>query len=297
MTPETYHLEFITPCFCAGADQAVAEIRAPAIRGKLRWWFRALGGTHCQEVEIFGTVHKEAKASAVVIRVKDFTANRKWRPIQCGGRTNTGYLLYFAKVSGYGCRWKPDGKGAIPEGSGFEIQIIWRRQPSKESRNLFDLALECFLMLGSFGLRSTRGLGCFHCAEVPFSTEKFNELKARIEKRGFLAGLGEYQGHESKLLLDALGKQLNGLRRKKGYSAGPNGSNLTPLGSSNPRQASAVYLRPVRESDNSYRIVVFEAPKEKVLGEKSGRRAPLLRGSIIPPPVDGSPGGRPPRWR
>ncbi|TAE90912.1 MAG: type III-B CRISPR module RAMP protein Cmr1 [Verrucomicrobia bacterium] len=41
-----YQLEIITPCFCAGADQGIAEIRAASIRGQLRWWFRVLGGRH-----------------------------------------------------------------------------------------------------------------------------------------------------------------------------------------------------------------------------------------------------------
>src|SRR5215470_1516467 len=45
MMPETYNLTFITPCFFAGANQAVAELRPSAIRGQLRWWFRALGGS------------------------------------------------------------------------------------------------------------------------------------------------------------------------------------------------------------------------------------------------------------
>ncbi len=57
MIIKTYNIELLTPCFCAGADQTKAEIRAPSIRGQLRWWFRALGGTPQGEKEVFGGVH------------------------------------------------------------------------------------------------------------------------------------------------------------------------------------------------------------------------------------------------
>lgn len=64
MIQKTYTLEFLMPCFCAGADQARAEIRAPAIRGQLRWWFRALGGSAADERTVFGGVAGTASASA-----------------------------------------------------------------------------------------------------------------------------------------------------------------------------------------------------------------------------------------
>lgn len=64
MKSETFHLELITPCFCGGAEpEKQAEIRAPSIRGQLRWWFRTLGGfkslapmpVHEQEAMVFGS--------------------------------------------------------------------------------------------------------------------------------------------------------------------------------------------------------------------------------------------------
>ncbi len=280
MTTETYRLELITPCFCAGADQSTAEIRAAAIRGKLRWWFRVLGGTWDQESEVFGSVGRNScVSSSVAIRVKEFAANGPWTPVQFDGRSNTGYLLYFAKASGDGCRW--NSKGAFPAGSRFEIQIMWHRRLSEENRKLFDLACQCFLMLGSLGLRSTRGMGCFQCDEIPFSEGEFNRYKAMIKRRApeFLADMAQFHGPEPKLF-DALGAQLRGLRT--GYPPGFGSS----LGSSNPRQASAVYLRPVVEADGCYGIVVFEAPKKKVLASNSWRAAPRL-GEGIPAPAYG----------
>jgi len=282
MTKHTFHLQFITPCFCSGATPAVAEIRAPSIRGKLRWWFRVLGGTRDQEAEVFGaTAGESGSSSAVIIRVAETVMEHQWRPIEFNGFSNTGYVLYFAKASGNGARWTAGG--AIPESAVFELQLLWRRNVLPATKEIFELALDAFLLLGSLGLRSTRGLGAFETKEKPFGEEDFQALLKRIQKHSpvFQADFGEFCGRKDQLL-DGLGGQLRGLR--SGCSAGrPGHANPTPLGSSNPRQTSAVYLRPVKTGPESYRILVFEAPAEKVLGITAQKGAPrLLKGIPLP---------------
>ncbi len=287
MISQSYNLEFLTPCFCAGADQSRAEVRAPSIRGKLRWWFRVVGGTPAQESEVFGTVNQEASSSALIVRVGNVVLSKPWQVPHFSSMSNTGYLLYFAKESAGGARWKPNG--AIPEGSTFQLHFVWRRKVSADCQELFDLALSCFLMLGSLGLRSTRGLGSFECQEKPFNIEEFERLKAAIHRvcPRFLVELGEFSGSPSQLF-DGLGAQLRGLRI--GHSAGaPRMPKCTPLGSSNPRQTSAVYLRPVRDG-GQIRIVVFEAPAEKVLGRDSRGGAPRLK-TGVPQPESAPQGG------
>ena len=74
MISSSHTFECITPCFCAGADQAKAEIRSSAIRGALRWWFRALGGSADAETEVFGG-SKPVTASSVLIRVSGVRAD------------------------------------------------------------------------------------------------------------------------------------------------------------------------------------------------------------------------------
>ncbi len=297
MTKLTFHLELITPCFCAGAAPTVAEIRASSIRGKLRWWFRVLGGSRDQEAEVFGAIVKDSgTSSAVIIRVGESVIQSKWKPIDFPGFSNTGYVLYFAKASGKGARWVAGG--AIPHGASFPLQLLWKRNVSPGTQELFDLALDAFLLLGSLGLRSTRGLGCFETTERPFGKEALQTLLMRIQKRApaFTAAVAQFHGNEAELL-DGLGGQLRGLRN--GYSAGrPGQSRLSPLGSSNPRQASAVYLRPVKSGPDTFSIVVFEAPANKVLDIPSRIGAPRLANGIpfpqtTPPPGRGS--NRPPR--
>ncbi len=75
-----YKMTCLTPCFCAGADQTKAEIRAASIRGELRWWYRALGGTADCETKLFGNVAGKARASAVAIRVSTVENGKQWKP-------------------------------------------------------------------------------------------------------------------------------------------------------------------------------------------------------------------------
>lgn len=292
MMTKIYHLEFITPCFCAGADQAAAEFRAPSIRGKLRWWFRVLGGSREQEAAVFGSVAGGGASSSVVIRTSEPSSKPKWQPIQFSPSSDLGYLLYFAEASCNHRRWNPSG--ALPAGTACEMKVSMRRRIAPEAKELFDLALEAFLLLGSLGLRGSRGLGCFQAEELPFSLDALENLKSRIRERmpAFRCELAEFAGPQGQLLTE-LGRQLRGLRKEHPAMNGKR-TNLTPLGSSNPRQASAVYLRPVKESANHFRIVVFEAPAEKVLGKDSRNGAPVLRNGI-PAPISGA-GGRRSRY-
>ena len=65
MKRSRYTLRFLTPCFCTGENSLKAEIRVPSLRGELRWWFRAVGGTKEQEQIIFGGAAGNAGASVL----------------------------------------------------------------------------------------------------------------------------------------------------------------------------------------------------------------------------------------
>lgn len=262
-------------------DRARAEVRAPSVRGKLRWWFRVLGGSAQEEMELFGGISDETGSSSAVIVRTLRTDSQKWKPLDPSGFSNTGYLLYFAKVSAQ----KPEG--ALPIGAAFEMHLAWRREPRPGTKQLFQLALDAFLLLGSIGLRSTRGLGAFDTAEKPFAEESFEQLKGRIRDRtrGFFIEKSPASFQERDVF-DRLGAQLRSLR--EGYSAGaPKRPNQTPLGSSTPRQTSAVYLRPVLVGSGQYSIVVFEAPADRVLAPESRKGAPRLGGGL--PPLQNAP--------
>lgn len=140
-----YKISFITPLFSRGALE-IPEVRPPSIRGQLHWWFRALGGTHANEKDVFGGVHNGASASKVIVRVS-----------QVEGKVDQFKTLPH-KQGGLAAP-----KSAFTPASSYNLHISTRLGGFKNElqHNLFDRALEAWLLLGTLGLRSTRAAGSF----------------------------------------------------------------------------------------------------------------------------------------
>ncbi len=266
MKKETYNLLTLMPLFCAGANQAVAEIRPSSIRGQLRWWFRALGGGRTEEREVFGGIasrEENIRSSAVVIRVSDIKRGNPWQPPKVNPNSSSSYVWFFASKSADGTRWTSEA--VIPPGTTFTLQVIRRR---KIASPLFDDALACFLMLGGIGLRITRGLGSFHCEEHPFDLQV---LRPILDTAHFAIEECGVSGDVNKMA-DKIGSLVKGTRKSKGWiNDMKKGAEIpSPLGTSLERQTSAIYFRPIKDG-NTLRLVAFEAPHDRVLGSPSRR--------------------------
>lgn len=271
-------LELITPCFCAGADQGKAEIRVPSLRGELRWWFRVLGGDAVLEQEIFGGVHGErAKSSNLVIRISNcIPAKQEWKPPSMKPQTALSYIWYFANASGkargstYGPRFLP--AGFLSPGYRFQIDFSLRRPLPIDQDTLLQLSLRAFAYCGSLGYRATRGAGAWEVIQLdgiePIAAVK--EYRHLFGKQPFEVGIAckNHVPAASKRWEDCLGLLESclkgGLRRN--FSAGQRGNRTSPLGSSGPRQRSAVHLRPIIFHDEFYALL-FYAPR--TLGPQS----------------------------
>lgn len=161
MKTETFHLELITPCFCGGAEpEKQAEIRAPSIRGQLRWWFRTLGGFKSlapmplreQEALIFGsTAGEEGQAGKVVVRVLPASPGETLTASADHPTPNMndpeGYLLFPL-------RQQVRKKSAL---QGFKLTVQWRG-----AAGVWDdlkALVAVFGHLGALGFRGTRAMG------------------------------------------------------------------------------------------------------------------------------------------
>ncbi len=291
MKTQPYNLTFITPCFCAGADQAAAEIRAPAIRGQLRWWFRALGGTAEMEGRLFGSVaENKAGASIVMLRTRLIQQGIPWPPFPMKMGTDGAYIWYFASVASDKKRWwkTPPGKGNqppgslnplghLPPGSRFELQITLRKALPQKEEALWQDTLEATLRFGGVGMRSTRGMGAWYCESYsPDLAETMAAAKRLLEPRGFVVRFRDtaFRRWEDavfdaeKWLKSDLRKEFNANRRPE-----------SPLGGirDNPkfRQTSAVYLRPIVVKAG-YGLLIFEAPHIRVLAPEARTTQPVL---------------------
>lgn len=273
MKTEIFHLELITPCFCAGANQAVAEIRPPSIRGQVRWWFRSLGGSAKDEALIFGSAAGESGAgSSVRFAVSDVRPTTQRSLPSFSPNDPQSYVWHYASVSGTkekgakGPRWQP--LGALPFGTTFKIHVTWLRE-LPNLKPAFDEALSAFLTLGTLGLRATRGLGAFRCDEATDWLKVISTLETKsftIRRRTNPSDFSDYSS--------ALRDWASWLRyrlRKEHKAEQP-----SALGSSEPRQASAVHFRPIWVGKDRFTWLAFEPPARRVLGTESRRNTPLL---------------------
>lgn len=288
MKSETYQVEIITPCFCAGANPTEAEIRPTAIRGQLRWWFRALGGSFSEEQQIFGGINAkddqgnskdEGISSALVVRVSKLQRAAAWARPQLFRNAPEAYIYYFAKASSNGVRWSSD-TGHIPPGSTFCLTLLWRRKVSGDLMQKFVVARDAFLRFGAMGLRVTRGLGAFVVAGQTLSREEFAQAAQPLIERGFEVRLNDTRYADFERLLQDAGAWLKHEFRRKYSSRRPSPLGSTPdrQNKSLPRQTSALYFRPVRFGNGfgngEYGLVAFEAPHRRVLGTET---PPLAR--------------------
>lgn len=234
-------IEVLTPLFNRGAYQDTPEIRVPSIRGMVRWWFRALGGTPDEEKQVFGGMKNfgqrtanEVMASWLVFRVKDI---RTQQP------TTSPTLPH--KQGG-----KASPQAAFPPGARFNLEVLSRLGPLPPGlEHKVTRALEVWVLLGSLGLRANRGGGSLWPIDAPSDSEK---LRNQLTKHGcqwpvYLAG-------------PAVGATWQELH--KAATDTPS-QPAKVFGSAWPRQSSPLKLKIVR-LDGQLRLLIT-APEEDII--------------------------------
>jgi hypothetical protein len=247
-------IEVLTPLFNRGAYQDTPELRVPSIRGMVRWWFRALGGTADQEKEAFGGMKKfgrhlagEVMASQLVFRVSSARLVRAF--------PNPPTLMHDPR--------KPSPQAAFAPGATFKLEVFTRfGDLSQELERKLENAFEVWLLLGALGLRANRTGGNVWPANgaVP---ENASALRNRLTELGcrWPAMLtGTEVGSTLDQLRAAATDTVNGAERVFGYAHGRD------------RQSSVLKFKIVR-LESRLRLLVL-APEQRVLDEAR----PLLKG-------------------
>lgn len=155
----TRTIELLSPTFCRGTYQDTPEIRAPSIRGMVRWWFRALHAppegsgdrrrgwqrVWSEEKELFGGVADGASASRLVFRVL---------------RVDNATIAEQPTLPHKPSPGQRSPQAAFEAGGSFVLQVTSRLHPLSEPLvHKIENALEVWLLLGSLGLRSNRAGG------------------------------------------------------------------------------------------------------------------------------------------
>lgn len=230
-------MEIITPCFCAGADQTKAEIRAPSIRGELRWWFRALGGTREQEAAVFGSIEAkdrnknkltENQASAVIVRV-----SQQREGISESRNLPNNHKFFTMSRKG--------PETMVPAGKQFRLQVLERT--GVESA-LLKLTLDSFFRLGAIGLRARRGCGALQAEAYRPSEVEFSVWADELRNRKFEVICRAPQQSAYDALL-ALEDEIKGLREEEDIAKNSRNAMGFVEHKGKGRHASCLRVRPV----------------------------------------------------
>ncbi|WBM74770.1 type III-B CRISPR module RAMP protein Cmr1 [Saprospira grandis] len=155
----TFECETITPMFMAGADGKTPELRAPSIKGALRFWWRALNG-HLEleelkkrEGEIFGNTEQRSK---VLLRVREVNvkySDRIFKNSSPEVSMDVKYMAYGVQDNYY-----------IEEGSRFNIIVSCRNKEILEKE--IKPAFSALVAFGGLGAKGRNGFGSIKASNV-----------------------------------------------------------------------------------------------------------------------------------
>lgn len=176
----TFHCKIITPMFLAGADGQTPELRAPSIKGAMRFWWRAINGhlttknsqdkwdyskLKRQEEEIFGGVDSGTRSkiilrvtnSNLVVGIEPFPDNYK---VSTPGTNKSSNLLEYLA---YGVVTRPNtiDREFFKPGGSFSITATFPGSYKEVVTDAFSLVSH----FGGLGSRSRNGYGSFYIPE------------------------------------------------------------------------------------------------------------------------------------
>lgn len=205
----TFHCKVITPMFLAGADGQTPELRAPSIKGAMRFWWRALNGhlgveeMREKEVKIFGgAIGDKAFKSNVFVRIKKQNLNysqdkfpyhnystyyRRGRMVGSPGREKQmdEFKINILDYLAFGISDRGNiGRPYITPGSAFQVEL----KSVKLSAEQFKGVIKAFVTLvqyGGLGSRSRNGFGGIKIENNGVERVRIDNVKSDIA--GFTA--------------------------------------------------------------------------------------------------------------
>lgn len=181
----TVTLEAVTPVFLGGANpRGAPELRAPSLRGAMRYWLRALVGAAGEaamrkhEGRLFGVGGDEATAGAVSLRLSQpVNPPQQSYTSLASGRTGTGYLWFVARST----KNEAERHAIMPTAFTLTFAAPRSKQPEQD---LEQAAAVLWLLtrLGGIGARSRRFAGGVQVSAVQ-SPHGAHSLIARLPVR------------------------------------------------------------------------------------------------------------------
>jgi len=208
-------LETVSPLFLGGADQRVAEIRSPSIRGALRFWFRALTGSvvgdgniqrlRQLEAGVFGDTNR---ASSLVIRTRPVGRSQPF----FSSLEGISYLFFSVKMK--------QKRECLPVGLQFPLTMMARPTP-RDAATAFSpdqvmvlglCSLWLLANLGGLGARSRRGAGSLRIVraddELPDGIPGLTKVPRSVKELGESLSTGLTQLRSTAFMLGGEGSPV-----------------------------------------------------------------------------------------
>jgi CRISPR-associated protein Cmr1 len=183
----TFHCRVITPLFLAGADGRTPELRAPSIKGAMRFWWRALhghlgldsnvenkkiisAGLRDQETFIFGGTGRNERdgRSSFAIQVIDVSLNENKSLERLVPHKNQGFM---AESYAPGGLFKVLFRLQKYDKNKFSVKApVLGREEEIFNREKLIALFQLTSILGGLGRRVRRGMGCFTIESAHSST-------------------------------------------------------------------------------------------------------------------------------
>ncbi len=169
----TFTCETITPMFMGGADGVAPELRAPSIKGALRFWWRAMNGhlglaeLKKREGEVFGDTKGR---SCFTLRISDID-------VEFGQARSVPHKNYTTKC--------------IMPGGNFKVILSMTGKSAVWDMNKCKALFELTCLIGDFGKRARRGMGSVRITAC--SEKGWTETEASLEYIHQL--LQQFSGH------------------------------------------------------------------------------------------------------
>lgn len=254
---KTISCKLITPMLMHGEDTRIAELRPPAIKGAIRFWWRAIHGNLTlkelkkQESKLFGGAGEDSAIKSS-FRIKLITSSLQTEQIDPLPHKKSRF-----RISGY------------KENQNFKITLIGRELDSIE--NIFTLST----ILGGLGQRSRRGFGSIQIQEG-ISEEYIRTLIEEINPSFNYSSDNAYP-YIKNIEIGKEYRDMNGLI-KTISSATHNHNGDGMFGSvQGGRYASPVYISIIKDNQN-YRPIITTLNATKNIDEE---RLNAFKGAIL----------------
>ncbi len=187
----TFDVEVITPMFLGSADQNKAELRAPSIKGMMRFWWRAVRADADlkkminEESSIFGGAGDNYGKSSFSVRLHSVRNKRIGKDfLEEIGKEHNGKRITYAQNFGLGylfySTYTLKNRGVtikrpyIRPGTKFMLTF------STGKENVLDHVIGSFWLLvnfGGLGTRARRGGGCLSITGINCDESQKDELE------------------------------------------------------------------------------------------------------------------------